>query len=54
MGGLAWVLNAIADSLLMGVGFFFGMLYMREKYLRVLEEMEKQPGGSFKKQGGRG
>lgn len=41
------ILRAIAGSILMGAGFFCGMLYMREKYMRVLEEMGKRPGGSF-------
>ena len=42
------LLGALADAVKMGVGFFFGMLFMREQYMRV---MEQRAGGSFKNEG---
>ena len=40
--------GALADALKMGVGFVFGLLFMREQYLRM---MEKRAGGSFTEEG---
>lgn len=38
------ILRAIAGSILMGAGFFCGMLFMREQYMRVLEDLQTGKG----------